>query len=190
MMKWIGSIALLLSSLLHANHTELRKLDSISYRSQIGSTIALIKLSDGSLWKWMPDPFSENLLRKWAPGDEIIIRTPNQPGYVLQNLSRPHYTPIVSLSFGSYPVFPSIAEINKELSQIELDDGSLWQLIYEFNHRTLYHWSEGDRIVAVRGMQENYELINLDIPFANRSEIERCIQVTLLLSHKAEEQNP
>ena len=49
--------------------------------------------------------------------------------------------------------------------------------MYDFNKRTLYHWALGDRIVPVKGMHENFELINLDIPQENRCQIERFIEV-------------
>lgn len=152
-----------------------RTVESISYRSYQGATIALVTLTDQSTWKWIPDLYSENYLRKWKEGDEIIIRVTNHPGFALQNLNQPHYTPIVALSFHSYLLYPYIA--NYEDGVIELSDGSQWDLIYDFNKRTLCHWSIGDRIIPVQGIQNNFELINLDIPYENRCQIERFIEV-------------
>lgn len=154
-----------------------RTLESISYRSQAGNTIALIKLSDQSLWKWTPDAFSENLLRKWAPGDPIVIKTINHPGFVLENLACPHYTPIVSLTFNSYLLFPQLNGFDPMTSQIKLSDGSTWELAFHFHQRTLYHWSEGDRIILAHGEHGCCELLNLDIPYPNKSQIERSVQV-------------
>ena len=174
-MKWIFALIFFLPFFLSSDEAFSRKIDSIDYRSQQGKTIALIKLSDGSLWKWFPDTFSENMLRKWEQGDEIIIRILNQPGFLLQNLGKPHYNPSVALSFNSYPIFPSITQY--ENGVIELSNGTKWQLLYDFNKRTLYHWAIGDRIIPVKGINYNFELINLDIPPENRSQIERFIEV-------------
>ncbi len=154
-----------------------KKLDSISYRSQAGATVALITLSDESVWKWTPDIYSENLLRKWTKGDTIIIQVGNHPGFLLENPSTPHYTPLVALSFSSYPLYPTLKKYDKQSSSIELSDGSQWVLLHSFNKRTLHHWAEEDQIIPVKGTHGNYELINLDIPYENRSQIERCIEV-------------
>lgn len=176
--KWLACIFLFLTSFLSAQDPVTRTLDSIAYRSQLGSTVGLIKLSDGSIWKWSPDTYSENLLRKWAEGDEIVIRAINQPGFILQNLKKPHFSPTVALSFNSYPLFPYIEQFDEESKVILLSDGSLWELLYDFNIRTLVHWAIGDRIIAVRGASTNFELINLDIPYEKRNPIERNVQVT------------
>lgn len=154
-----------------------RTVQSIDYRSQSGATVVLITLSDGSIWKWLPDPYSENLLRKWTAGDPIIIQAVNHPGFFLQNLTKPLYIPPVALSFNSYLLFPSIENYEKELDRITLSDGSQWELVYDFNKRTLYHWAKEDRIIPVKGIHNNYELINIDVPFENRGQIERCIEV-------------
>ena len=105
-MKEIFFFIFFIPIFLAADEQLCRRIDSIDYRSQQAMTIALIKLSDGSIWKWLPDAYSENLLRKWSQGDEIIIRVFNQPGFVLQNLSKPHYLPTVALTFNSYLLFP------------------------------------------------------------------------------------
>ena len=175
-MKRLTILTLLfLSSLINANET--RTLVSIDYRSQIGNTIALIALSDDSVWKWTPDTYSENLLRKWSQGDQIIISASNCPGYTLHNLSRPHYSPTVALSFNSYLLFPSITEIDTDHSTLSLSDGSQWTLIFDFNQRTLLEWTREDRVVPVKGETNNFELINLDIPFESRCQAERSMQV-------------
>lgn len=176
-MKKILIALLLLTSLLSAQEPLERQLQSIDYRTQGGTTIVLITLSDGSIWKWTPDIYSENLLRKWAEGDPIIIQAVNHPGFILQNLSKPHYEPPVALSFNSYLLFPSIVSYEKDLDLITLSDGSQWELVYDFNKRTLYHWELSDRIIPVQGVHNNFELINIDVPFENRSQIERCIEV-------------
>lgn len=156
---------------------ENRKIDSIIYRSQGIDMIATIKLSDESMWTWVPDPCSVNLLRTWKAGDEIIIELGNHPGFILHNISKPRYQPIVSLCFQSYNLFPSITKLALDGTFIELSDESSWQLLYEFNLRTLKYWSEGDHIIVTKGIRDNYELINLDISCNNRLCIERSIQV-------------
>ena len=176
-MKTLLAIFLFLTSILTAETNLTRKIESINYRSQVGSTIALITLTDGSVWKWTPDIFSENLLRKWTEGDEVTIRVINHPGYILQNLSKPHYTPTVALTFNSYQLFPSLAKCENGDGIIELSDGSQWELIYDFNLRTLHYWAIGDRIIPVKGSQGNFALINLAIPFETRCYIERYIEV-------------
>lgn len=70
-------LTLLLSTHLFSAHT--RTIESISYRSNQGATIALIQLTDGSVWKWSPDLYSENLLRRWNEGDQILIQAINHP---------------------------------------------------------------------------------------------------------------
>lgn len=155
-----------------------RKIESITYRSQQGATIALIQLTDGSIWKWSPDLYSENLLRRWAEGDEILIQAINHPGFSLKNLNKPHFNPIVALSFNSYLLYPTVVSCDNCHGVIELSDGAKWEILYDFNKRTLHHWSAGDRIVAVKGIQGNYELLNLDIPHENRCQIERLMEVT------------
>lgn len=180
-MKKILITLLLLTSLLSADVPLERHLQSIDYRTQAGTTIVLITLSDGSIWKWTPDIYSENLLRKWTEGDPIIIQAVNHPGFILQNLSKPHYEPPVALSFNSYLLFPSIVSYEKDLDLIILSDGSQWELVYDFNKRTLYHWELSDRIIPVKGVHNNFELINIDVPFENRSQIERCIEVLPVL---------
>lgn len=154
-----------------------RKIESISYRSNQGATVVLIQLTDGSVWKWCPDLYSENLLRRWSEGDEILIQAINHPGFGLKNLNKPYYNPIVALTFNSYLLYPSVTSIDNCYGVIELSDGNKWQILYDFNKRTLLHWSKGDRIITVRGIQNNYELINLDIPHENRSQIERVMEV-------------
>ncbi len=168
---------LLLTTLLTAAIPIERKLQSVDYRAQSGSTIVLITLNDGSIWKWTPDHFSENLLRKWTEGDPILIQAVNQPGFLLQNLAKPLYTPNVALSFNSYPLYPSIKEYNSDIDLITLSDGTQWVLVFDFNKRTLHHWAQEDRIVPVKGANNNYELINLDVPFDNRCQIERFVEV-------------
>lgn len=152
-----------------------RSIESIKYHSQQGSTIALINLSDGSTWKWLPDFYSENLIRTWREGDEVTISVGNQPGFLLKNLSKPLYEPTVALSFTSYTLFPSIEYIEEET--ISLSDGSHWKYIFDFNKRTLRYWKQGDRIIPVEGSNKNFVLINLDIPHGNRGQIERQIDV-------------
>jgi hypothetical protein len=170
------SIILLLFFVFVRGHCDTtRTLASISYRSLNGSTVALITLTDQSTWKWIPDLYSENLLRKWKEGDPIIVSVTNHPGFALQNTSQPHYMPIVALSFHSYLLYPYIVGYEDEV--IELSDGTQWDLIYDFNKRTLCHWSFGDRIIPVQGSQNNFELINLDIPYENRCQIERFVEV-------------
>ena len=176
-MNYLLALFIFLSSFLRAEIPIERTLEEIDYRSRSGETIALIKLSDGSIWKWTPDFYSENFLRKWTKGDPIIVQTVNHPGFILQNLSHPHYTPAVALSFQSYLLFPSIKGYETQHDIVTLSDGSEWQLIYDFNKRTLYHWSIDDRIIPVKGVHENYELVNIDVPYENRSQIERCIEV-------------
>jgi hypothetical protein len=152
-----------------------RLIESVTYHRQSGQTIAFIKLTDESIWKWSPDFYSENMLRKWQQGDEILIQANCKPGLLLKNLHQPHYIPQVALTFDSYLVFPSIESI--ENKTISLSDGSVWELLFEFNRRTLRHWSIGDRIIPVRGEIENFQLIDIDIPFDNRAKIERYIEV-------------
>lgn len=170
-------LLLLLPILLTAASPVERTLQSIDYRTSGGNTVVLITLSDGSIWKWIPDNFSENLLRKWAEGDPIIIQAVNHPGFLLQNLARPLFIPTVALSFNSYPLYPSIKDYNSKLDLITLSDGSQWVLVFDFNKRTLHHWAQDDRVVPVKGIGNNFELINLDIPYDNRSQIERIIEV-------------
>ncbi|NGX37429.1 MAG: hypothetical protein K1000chlam2_00585 [Chlamydiae bacterium] len=177
LMKMLALLLILLTSIVSAENKLARKIESISYRSQLGATVALITLTDGSVWKWTPDTYSENLLRKWTEGDEVTIRVIHHPGFVLQNLTKPHYTPTVALTFNSYLLFPSLAKCYNGDGIIELSDGSKWELLYDFNLRTLHHWTLGDRIIPVKGSQGNFELINLDIPFESRSCIERYIEV-------------
>jgi len=179
-MKWMLTTLLFFSTFLKADDSFLRTIDSITYRSQMGATVALIKLSDESIWKWMPDMYSENLLRTWSEGDEILIRACNHPGLSLQNLSRPHYCPLVALSFHSYPLFPTIESIDD--TTLLLSDGTEWEIEFDFNKRTLNYWSVGDRIIPVRGIHRNLELINLDIPYENKAQVERSIQTTQLFS--------
>lgn len=155
-----------------------RKIVSISYRSNNqGDTVALIQLSDGSVWKWAPDFYSENLLRCWDKGDEVLIQAINHPGYGMKNLSKPHYNPIVTLTFNSYPLYPTIVATDTQNGMIELSDKTKWNILYDFNKRTLVYWAAGDRILAVKGVQNNFELINLDIPYENRCQIERFMEV-------------
>lgn len=177
MMKRCLFLLLLATCSLFCNDSYIRKVDSITYRSQGGNTLALIKLSDETVWKWIPDVYSENLLRTWAEGDEILIKTINHPGFILQNLSKPLYSPTVSLTFNSYPLFPTIESVDLENNVILLSDGSQWELMYDFNQRTLRHWSIGDRIIPVRGIHESLELISLDIPHGNCCQVERNIQI-------------
>jgi len=175
-MKKILSLLLLTTILTAAIPLE-RKLQSVDYRTQSGATIVLITLNDGSIWKWIPDHFSENLLRKWTEGDPIVIQAVNHPGFLLQNLAKPLFTPTVALSFNSYPLYPSIKDYDTDLDLITLSDGTKWTLVFDFNKRTLHHWAQDDRIVPVKGANNNYELINLDVPFDNRSQIERFVEV-------------
>ncbi|MBS0629244.1 MAG: hypothetical protein JSS30_03350 [Verrucomicrobia bacterium] len=170
-------LLLLLTTLLTAATPIERNLQSIDYRTQAGATIVLITLTDGSIWKWTPDHFSENLLRKWTEGDPIIIQAVNHPGFLLQNLSKPLYTPTVALSFNSYPLYPSIKDYDSTQDIITLSDDSQWVLLFDFNKRTLHHWAKDDRVIPVKGANNNYELINLDVPFDNRSQIERFVVV-------------
>lgn len=156
---------------------ETRVLEKITYKEVSDGVRAEIRLSDGSVWKWTPLPYDENLLRKWMKGDEIFIKTLNHPGIALQNLKQPHYIPIVSISFDSYTMYPFIEEIGEECRSLILCDGSEWEPIFGFNVRTLHYWSLGDRVIPVRGLNGEYELINLDIPHENRGQIERTIQV-------------
>jgi len=176
-MKTTFLLLCILSTSLFGSEEYERTLESITYRSQAGMMVALIKLSDDSVWKWAPDAYSENLLRKWAEGDRIVIRTANHPGFILQNLERPHYMPTVSSSFNSYPLFPAIVDISSNRSEVTLTDGSKWELIYAFNQKALCEWTQGDRVVPVKGFQHTYDLINLDIPYENRCMIERSVQV-------------
>lgn len=178
-MKYLLFVVFFVTTIFGFSNT-IRKIESINYRAQGGEIIASIKLSDGSIWIWTPDTFSSNLLRSWKEGDEVTISTSNHPGYVLYNLSKPRYQPTVSLSFQSYTLFPYITNISPDRTIIELNDGSSWRLLYEFNLRTTYHWSRGDRMITTKGTRQNYELINLDIPFENRLSIERSIQVEKL----------
>jgi len=164
-----------------------RTLESIDYRTQAGNTIVLITLSDGSVWKWSPDHFSENLLRKWTAGDPIIVQAVNHPGFLLQNLTNPLYIPTVALSFNSYPLYPSIKNYDCIQDIITLSDGTKWVLVFDFNKRTLHHWAQEDRIVPVKGISNNYELINLDVPFDNRSQIERVVEVFPYVPNQVEE---
>lgn len=175
-MKRILALLISLSSIIEAEIAcSPRSVESITYHSQSGQTIALIKLTDESVWKWSPDFYSENMLRKWQQGDEILVQANCKPGLLLKNLHHPHYIPQVALTFNSYLVFPSIESIENET--IFLSDGSVWEFLFEFNRRTLRHWSIGDRIIPVRGEIENFQLINIDIPFDNRAKIERYIEV-------------
>lgn len=175
-MRWICCFCLLLWSLCEgAIACKPRYIESITYHSQHGDTLVLIELTDRSIWKWSPDFYSENLLRNWQKGDEVLIHATCQPGLLLQNRKHPHYMPRVALSFQSYLLFPSIDSVNQET--IYLSDGSSWAYLYDFNKRTLRHWALGDRIVPVRGLRENFQLINLDIPHDTRTEIERFIEV-------------
>jgi hypothetical protein len=164
-----------------------RKLESISYRSQAGTTIALIELDDGSIWKWTPDSFSENLLRRWETGDRILIEAINHQGFGLHNLDRPHYIPTVSLNFNSYLLYPTLRKADGAFGTLELSDGTKWEVLYDFNLRTLQHWTSGDRIIAVEGLQGNFELLNLDIPHGNRGQIERYMEVLPVDSALAQE---
>lgn len=175
MRKYLTLFVLLTTTLFSSPYV--RTIDSISYKSQGGSTLVLIQLSDSSSWKWTPDAYSENLLRKWQKGDQIVIKTVNHPGFILQNLASPLYTPTVCLSYNSYNLYPYIEEIDLREDHITLSDGSKWELVYDFNKRTLVHWSVGDRIIPVVGEADNQELINLDIPFDNRCQVERSIQI-------------
>lgn len=168
---------LFLTLQLQAEDPLYRTIESISYRSQQGNTIALIKLSDDSVWKWIPDTYSENLLRKWAYGDPVVIKTTNHPGFILHNLTHPVYSPTVSLTFNSYLLFPSLEQFDLENRLLTLSDGTEWEILFDFNKRTLHHWATGDRIIPVEGEHGNFELINLDIPHQNRAQIERNIQV-------------
>jgi len=154
-----------------------RNIEDIAYRSHNGATICLIKLSDGSVWKWTPDAFSENFLRTWNNGDPILIEAVNQPGFILHNLAKPHYSPQVALTFSSYTVYPSLRSYTATDLFVELDDGSTWELLDTYNKRTLTQWAQGDRIIPVKGSHDSYQLINLDIPYENRSHIERHIEV-------------
>jgi len=175
-MKWIFSFLIFTAAFCHADIAcKPRTIESITYHSQSGQTIALIKLSDGSVWKWSPDFYSENLLRKWQEGDEILIQANCNPGLTLFNLKRPHYSPQVALTFNSYLIFPSIESVDGYT--IYLSDGSEWEFLYDFNKRTLRHWALDDRIIPVRGAGENFQLINIDIPYDNRAQIERFIEV-------------
>ena len=182
------NILLLFILLIHPLFTAdsyIRKIESISYRSQNGNTIALIKLTDDSVWKWMPDSYSEHLLRTWEDGDEIVIKVINHPGFLLQNLAKPLYTPIVALTFNSYSLFPTIKTVDLENNLIVLSDGSNWQLQYDFNKRTLHYWRVGQRIIPVRGVHDTLELISLDIPHGNPCQIERSIPIgSAILSDK------
>lgn len=155
-----------------------RKIVSITYRSNAqGDTVGLLQLTDGSIWKWVPDAYSENLLRCWDKGDEVLIQAINHPGYGIKNLSKPHYSPVVTLSFNSYPLYPTIVASDTQNGVIELSDKTRWNILYDFNKRTLFHWAVGDRVLAVKGVQNNFELINLDIPYENRAQIERFMEV-------------
>lgn len=182
-MKYL-TLILFFSSVIFAND---REIESITYRSQAGATVALIQLNDGSVWKWSPDLYSENLLRRWEEGDKVLIQAINHPGFGLKNLSKPHYTPIVSLSFNSYPLYPTVEKCDNSYGVLELSDGTQWEILYDFNIRTLHHWTPGDRIIAVKGIQDNFELINLDIPHENRGQIERFMEVTPLPSSLCQE---
>ncbi|MDN3505754.1 MAG: hypothetical protein P0S96_00805 [Simkaniaceae bacterium] len=173
-MKYLAFFLCVLSSLSAFD----REIESITYRSQAGATISLIQLNDGSVWKWSPDLYSENLLRRWEVGDRVLIQAINHPGFGLKNLDKPHYTPIVSLSFNSYPLYPTVKKCDNSYGVLELSDGTKWEILYDFNIRTLHHWTTGDRIIAVKGIQDNFELINLDIPHENRGQIERFMEVT------------
>jgi len=183
-------------SFVFANSPERRTIESISYRSRSGATVALIELSDGSVWKWLPDDYSENLLRRWKEGDEIIIQALNHPGFALKNLAKNHYTPTVALTYNSYPLFPTVRMSDSCNGVIDLSDGTRWQILYDFNKRTLHHWEPGDRIITVLGLQNNFELINLDIPYENRGKIERVMEViaydpnAILPECVDEEENP
>jgi len=187
-MKYITYL-LLLTTALFSNE---REVESITYRSQSGATIALIHLTDGSVWKWIPDTYSENLLRCWRAGDPVIIQSINHQGLGLKNLYRPHYVPIVSLSFNSYPLYPTIRSADPVKGYLELSDGTKWELLYDFNLRALHYWTRGDRIIAVEGVQKNFELINLDIPYENACQIERFVHVApaeaALCQEKSEEE--
>lgn len=152
-----------------------RTIESISYHSQGGKTLVLINLSDNSVWKWSPDFYSENMLRKWQTGDEILIHANYKPGFILKNLQNSYYSPQVCLTFNSYLLYPFIESIKGKT--IYLSDGSIWEYIFEFNRRTLRYWQIGDRIIPVLGEVENFQLINMDVPFDNRSQIERYIEV-------------
>lgn len=154
-----------------------RYIESITYRSNHGATLALIQLTDGSIWKWYPDQYTENLLRRWEEGDQVLINAVYHPGLSLKNLDKPHYTPIVALTFNSYLLYPTVEKSDNCHGTITLSDKSKWQIVYDFNKRTLFHWAKGDRIIVVRGIQNNYELINLDIPHENRAQIERTMEV-------------
>lgn len=178
-MKKLLILTLVLSLKLYSDDSLVRTIESISYRSQQGNTIALIELSDTSVWKWIPDTYSENLLRKWEHGDEVIVKTINHPGFILQNLSKPLYSPTVSLTFNSYLIFPSIENYDEKNYSLNLSDGTQWNLVFDFNQRTLHHWSYGDRIIPVQEENGVFELINLDIPHENRTKIERSVQVNL-----------
>jgi len=175
---------ILFSSLVFASE---REIETITYRSQAGTTIALIQLNDGSIWKWSPDLYSENFLRRWEEGDKVLVQAINHPGFGLKNLSKPHYTPIVSLSFNSYTLYPTVENCDDSYGVLELSDGTKWEILYDFNIRTLHHWSSGDRIIAVKGIQDNFELINLDIPHENRCQIERFMEVTPIQSSLCKE---
>ena len=175
-MKWVLCLFLLTAAVCNADIACMpRTMESITYHSQSGQTIALIKLSDGSVWKWSPDFYSENLLRKWQDGDEILVQANCHPGLTLMNRQRPHYRPQVALTFNSYLLFPSLDSVDGET--IYLSDGSVWEYLYDFNKRTLRHWALEDRIIPVRGAGENFQLINIDIPYDNRGQIERFIEV-------------
>lgn len=176
-MKKILGLLILFTTLLKAEAPLERRLESVDYRTQGGNTVVLITLSDNSVWKWIPDHYSENLLRKWVKGDQIIIQAVNHPGFLLQNLSKPHFTPPVALSFNSYLLFPTIEGYDYTSDTITLSDGSRWELIYDFNKRTLHHWALADRIIPVKGIHDNYELINIDLPYENRGQIERYVEV-------------
>lgn len=172
-------LLLLVTSLSLFANAPSRKIQSISYRSNYGATIALIQLSDGSIWEWCPDIYSVNLLRNWSPGDEILIQVTNHSGFAMKNLNNTHYIPKVALSFNSYPLFPTVIASDSANGAIQLSDGTHWRIQFDFNKKTLLHWIPGDRIIAVKGVKNNYELINIDIPYdeSNRCQIERFMEV-------------
>lgn len=185
-MKWITLFFLFFALSLHASSISKRTIEKIDYRTQSGSTIVLIKLSDGSTWKWMPDKFSENFLRSWSSGDQVIIGVSNQPGFTLQNISNIRYIPTVVLTFNSYTIYPQISQLNETKKLVELSDGSKWRLLYDFNLRELSRWALGDRVIPVSGIKDNFELINIDIPHQNNSQMNRHLQFILIDSGKDE----
>lgn len=175
-MKRLFLFLFLFTSLLKADSL-VRTIKELRYEFDSAHSQVLISLSDGSVWHWYPELYTETLLSNWEKGDEVTIHASQHAGFVLHNLSKTHYTPRVALDYECCTLFPTIEKIERDGFILELSDGSRWELVYDFSRKSFLHWQEGDRVIPVKGNLENFELINLNIPYDSRPFIERALQV-------------